>query len=405
MQSSSPCINIPTVSADSLPLLLSFWREHLHTHILPFWKQHAIDPDGGLNTCIRDDGKLISRDKWLWSQWRAVWVFSRLYRLHGQDPQWLELAEYIGNFSLRHGWDEDFGGWRLLVDADGREIEGCKSIYVDAFAIYALTEWHLATGKESLLAPLHRTAERVLLRLEQPHEHIPHYPYPIPEGSRVHGIPMMFSYKLGLAAHHLGHQHYAEASQALSDEVWNDYYVPESGFMLERVSASQTPLSPPLGTAVVPGHVIEDMWFQMELSRLFHHEERLDLCCQTIRRHLEAGWDEQHGGIFLAIDAGGHKDIAWSYADYKLWWPHTEALVALLAAYEHTRQDWCLEWYQRVFEYTLNHYPNEQHGEWTQRLDCLGKPSNEIVALPVKDPFHLPRAAMTQIELLERLCN
>ena len=33
-------------------------------------------------------------------------------------------------------------------------------------------------------------------------------------------------------------------------------------------------------------------------------------------------------------------------------------------------------------------------GEWRQRLDRAGQPVTELIALPVKDPFHLPRAAL-----------
>ena len=36
---------------------------------------------GGLFTCSRDDGSLISTHKYLWSQCRAVWTFAALYNL------------------------------------------------------------------------------------------------------------------------------------------------------------------------------------------------------------------------------------------------------------------------------------------------------------------------------------
>jgi N-acylglucosamine 2-epimerase len=49
-------------------------------------------------------------------------------------------------------------------------------------------------------------------------------------------------------------------------------------------------------------------------------------------------------------------------------------------------------------EYTWSHYPVTS-GEWTQWLDRYGRPTG-TAALPVKDPFHLPRALITLIELL-----
>ena len=54
-------------------------RSHLFEHVLPFWEPHAREAADGLSTCVSDTGAVLSTDKWLWSQWRAVWVFSRIY--------------------------------------------------------------------------------------------------------------------------------------------------------------------------------------------------------------------------------------------------------------------------------------------------------------------------------------
>ena len=44
-----------------------------------------------------------------------------------------------------------------------------------------------------------------------------------------------------------------------------------------------------------------------------------------------------------------------------------------------------------------------QNGEWRQKLNRDLTPMTTVVALPVKDPFHLPRSLILQIELLEGL--
>ena len=39
--------------------ILEFYKHHLHQKILPFWLNHCIDhKNGGINNCVRDDGKL-----------------------------------------------------------------------------------------------------------------------------------------------------------------------------------------------------------------------------------------------------------------------------------------------------------------------------------------------------------
>ena len=88
-----------------------------------------------------DEGVLISRDKWLWSQWRAVWVFSKLHRgLKPSGTAWLDAAEHIASFALKYGWDEKAGAWQSVLSAEGAVLQGSDSIYVDGFAIYGLVD-------------------------------------------------------------------------------------------------------------------------------------------------------------------------------------------------------------------------------------------------------------------------
>jgi N-acylglucosamine 2-epimerase len=395
-----------TAPSADLAALRTDLLNHLTNDIVPFWTRHALDPEGGINTCIADDGTLISREKWLWSQWRAVWVFSKLHRgLKPSHSVWLDAAKQIASFALKYGWDESAGSWRSLVTAEGEVIGGSDSIYVDGFAIYGLVELALATGQESYLVWARKTADRVLARLEAPHDQIPHFPYPVPAGARVHGIPMMFALVLWELGQVCDDDRYRAAAFRLQNEVFEQFYRPEYDLVVERIAAdgSLYPGSP--GSAVVPGHVIEDMWFQIHIARERGDTARIAEACRLIRRHLEIGWDADPaygGGILLAVDAKGGPEIGWKFADSKLWWPQTETLYALLLAYEHTRESWCLEWYDRVHRYAFAHYPSP-HGEWTQRLKRDGSAMNEVVALPVKDPFHLPRALYYCVETLDRL--
>ena len=372
---------------------------------MPFWLAHAVDQAGGLNTCLRDDGSLISPDKWLWSQWRAVWVFSRLYLDIEPDRKWLDLARHVYDFARRFGWDDDNAGWRLLLDEQGNVKLGCESIYVDAFAIYGLTSLAQAMDQDEPIDLARRTADSVLRRLRAPHDQIPHFPYPIPPGARVHGLPMMFSLVLWELGRLINEPRYIDASAEMSDEVFNRFYRPDRDLVLERIAADGAEYPPPLGTAVVPGHVIEGMWFQIHIARDRGDRRRIEEACRLIRRHIELGWDNEFGGILHAIDADGRKDVAWPFPDAKIWWPHTEALYALLLAHEYTGQPWAMEWFEKVYDYSFSRYPLPECGEWRQKLDRLGRPITDVVALPVKDPFHLPRALILSILALQRLCR
>ncbi len=393
--------------SDSLNNKLTQLRQFLHTHllesVLPFWLQHAVDEDGGLNTCIQDDGTIINRDKYLWSQWRAVWVFSKLYNQIEKKSEWLDLAKQIAQFSMLHGWDEDFEGWRLKIAYDGRELQGCESIYVDAFAIYGLTELYKATGREDILSMDRKTADNVLRHMQSSDDLIPQAPYPVPPGIRVHGMPMAFSlvfWELGVL---LNEPRYQDAALAMSDDIFEHFVSSDRGLLLERIAVDNSEYPSPLGTTVVPGHVIEDMWFQIHIARETGNKKRIQEACHLMKRHVELGWDDIHGGLLLAVDADGGDEVAWDYHDAKLWWTHTEALYGLLLAFEQTGDIEFLDWYDRIHEYSFAHFPMKEHGEWTQKLNRDGTPLDAVVAFPVKDPFHLPRALIYCLEVLDRL--
>ncbi len=378
---------------------------HLLESVIPFWMRHAIDPTGGLNTCLRDDGTLVSRDKWLWSQWRAVWMFSALYNRVGQRTQWLDVARQICDFAQRHGWDDRVGGWVLRVSGDGEVLDGCDSIYVDAFAIYGLTQLAIATGEDAPADLARRTADSVLRRLKQPHDQIPHFPYPVPAGARVHGLPMIFSLVLWELGELLYEQRYRNAALAMQRDIFDHFYRAERDVILERIAGDNGEYPAPQGTTVIPGHVIEGMWFQIHIARARGDAARIGEATRLIRRHCELGWDDEHGGLVHAIDADGG-EVAWPVPDAKIWWPHTEALYALLLAHEQCGEDWCLDWYRKVHDYAFGVYPVAEHGEWRQKLDRHGRPLPiDSVALPVKDPFHLPRALIYCLEVLDRLCG
>ena len=387
-----------------LSQVLPMLQRHLLEEIIPFWERVGPDPEGGFCTCLSDNGTLINRDKIIWGQWRAAWVFARLYNSFGQEPRWLALAENIAEFVLKYGWDESAPGWRLRLAQDGRVLDGCDSIYSDGFAMYALGELYKATGNPLYETWARRTADAVIERLKQPHDTIPHAPYPVPRGARVHGIPMLLSLKFQELGDLLDESRYRETARSLQDEIFNCFYRPEWDLIVERISADGSLFPSAEGRAVVPGHVIEDMWFQIHVARSLGRPERIAQAVEMIRRHLEFGWDEKcGGGLLLARDAEGKTPVAWGFADFKLWWPQTEASYACLLAWQETGAEWALEWYRKIWNYCMENYYMPEIGEWRQKLTRDHQPFDAPVTFPVKDPFHLPRSLMLQIELLRNI--
>lgn len=371
---------------------------HLLDDVVPFWTRHAIDDAGGINSCIRDNGTLISRDKFMWSQLRAIWTFSALYNHIEPRQEWLDIANQIFRFCARHGRDEE-GRWIYRLTSNGQPLEGATSIFTDSFAILGACELYRATGDGAALKLAMETYDNVTRRLAVPGEY-PVAPYVIPDGLEAHAISMAFS----LPFHELAMITHDESVRATALKhglkIIDRFRKPDLKAVLEYVRPDGTPDDSPAARTVLPGHAIESMWFQIHQFRHLDMTDRVAQCVECIRWHMELGWDEQFGGLLLGIDVEGKSPVCWKFHDAKLWWPQTEALYALLLAHSICREDWCLRWYWRLHEVAFRHYPVPTHGEWRQRLDRQFKPFDSVVALPVKDPFHLPRALIYMIKLL-----
>ena len=62
------------------------------------------------------------------------------------------MAKRAYGNALKNLFDEEIGGTYWLVNADGSPADTKKQIYSQAFFIYALTEYHMASGNEEALA-------------------------------------------------------------------------------------------------------------------------------------------------------------------------------------------------------------------------------------------------------------
>jgi len=377
---------------------LTLYRETLRNDVAPFWMRHGRDFEfGGISNIVDDQGKVLSHDKYLWSQGRALWTFSALYNRIEKRPEWLDFARQIYEYLARHGRDEN-GKWMYLLDSQGNVLERDTSIYVDGFVFNGLGEYYAASGNEAALGLALSTAANVAKRLAKPGSY-QIAPYEIPAEMKTHGIAMIFSfffYNLGEIANNAGLK---ELGLAFAEEILRDFYQSDRNVILEFVNSDGSFSNTPAGRTCVPGHVLEGLWFLIDIFERCGRNERIPQCCDLIKRHVELAWDAKQGGLILALDIQHQIPMYWKQDNCKPWWVQVEALVATAYAYKHTKENWCVEWHQRIQQFAFDHYPVAT-GEWRQWLDHAGNPM-ESAALPVKDPFHLPRGLMYLIHLLE----
>ena len=379
--------------------IIAAYYQKYHTtlveKVMPFWLKYAIDESGALNNCLAEDGTVLSKDRYIWSQGRALWTFSALYNRVEQKQEYLDVAHGLFGYLKGTGRSAD-GKWNYLFDGDGNQLEDDISIYVDGFVLAGMTEYYLATGNEEAKQIALETYENTKKRIATPGSYRV-APYEIPEGTKTHGVNMIFTYFYYCLGKALGREDIIAEGIRLGNEVLEQFYVAEKDAILEFVTLDGQFLDTPEGRSCVPGHAVECMWFLISIFEETGEQDKILKCCRLIRRHIELAWDAEKGGMFLAQDIDGKEPVFWRKPDYKPWWVQLEALVATAYAYKYTHDEWFARKHAELFDFTFAHYPTP-YGDFYNWLDKDGQ-IGESAALPVKDPFHLPRALMQLREL------
>jgi N-acylglucosamine 2-epimerase len=417
-------------------VLVAFYTRHLREVLLPFWLNRSIDEEyGGFFTCFDNDGRrMLSTDKFTWSQGRMVWLWAKLAGMSLFSPaerqRFLALAQSGAEFLMKHCLLPN-GNCTFLMTRDGaakQQAPGMpldSSVYADCFVVLGLARYAATSGERSALDLALRLYRSVTRRVESGSYNSE--PYPLPAGYKPHGIPMILlntAQELAVGLDALAAPE-AGAVKMAADERLRQVmaFADANGALHEYVTSNgQLDSVTLLGRHVNPGHTIEDMWFVMDQARLSGDtasaETTIAWAAAAIKRAFEIGWDGDFGGLLHFADQDGgqpHGSMAgmenikvaqqaahdWGN---KLWWVHSEALYSTLLAFSLTGDEKLLDLYRQVSSYTFTTFPNPdaEIGEWIQIRDRQGKPEQKIVALPVKDPFHIIRNVALIIELLQQ---
>ena len=130
--------------------LISEIRRELTDHIVPFWTGLRDDERGGyIGQVDFDLTRRPDAPKGCILNSRILWFFSEAY-LTLDDPKLLSEADHAYEMLCRM-IDKEHGGVYWALNADGTVFDGTKHTYNQAFAIYALSAYARASGKEEAL--------------------------------------------------------------------------------------------------------------------------------------------------------------------------------------------------------------------------------------------------------------
>jgi N-acylglucosamine 2-epimerase len=384
-------------------------RELLES-VTPFWLRHSLDREhGGYFTCLDREGRVYDTRKYIWLQGRAVWMFSRLYRTVAPEREWLEAAALGERFLREHARDAR-GRYYFSLTREGRPAAFQRKPYAAVFAMAGLLEYARATDDERMLAEAIELFSRIEEWIADPALlDRPSLDASTPADGRA-GVTQISKLSDVMVTIQL----LLELIDAAPDPRWDDrlreltaaamrHYEPAHRVFLEHArSDGQFVFDTPDARLVNPGHSIEMAWFLLLVLRRHPDAALQARVLHALESTLEFGWDREHGGLFYFMDIEGRPPLPLE-SSMKLWWPHTEAIYAIILAYAATGEAKWLEWLSRLDAYTFDHFSDPAYGEWFGYCDRQGQPTNPCKGNNYKGFYHVPRCLLFSVQALDAI--
>ena len=375
--------------------LLNFYEKELDD-TLNFWYQYGYDKvNGGFYTCLERNGNVYDTDKAVWAQGRGLWVFARAYNFIKKDERYLKVALDAYNFIKNHCYDTDKRMF-FTVTGEGQSIQKRRYWFSESFAVVGSAELYRATNNVEYLNNARETFD-TLLKVKK--GTIKTEPKFNPES--VNCIALASPMILLITSQILREidvekaDYYNQIIEESIEEIKLHYH-PEIKAVLENVNPDGSLTSGSRGRLVNPGHSIEASWFLMNEAKYRNDDELMKLALNILNYSFDLGWDTKYGGLLYFVDVEGKPVQALEW-DMKLWWPHSEMLIAFLMAYRYTKDEKYLEQYKLVHEFTFKHFKDEKHGEWYGYLRRDNEISTDLKGNIFKGPFHIPRCELENI--------
>lgn len=406
-------------------------KANLEKGILPFWSEKGIDRKYGgyILNFDRDGNALGDSEKMLVTQTRMIWGFSALYREY-KNPEYLEYARQGVDFLLKYFWDSEYGGWFWTVKPDGSPLDGAKMVYGQGFAIYALSEYVLASDDKKAK----EYAEKTFGLLQE-------YAADTLNGGYYENLERNWSRApFGEGAGDIKslniHMHLLEAFttlyactgleihkrklQEVIDLVLTKMAYLNIGCGFDQLGPefvrrpaisiprtwtqdreADSEIADPVDTTFY-GHNIELAWLLNRAGEVmgepYHRYDYVEK--QLLEHSLKYGYDYELGGVYYA---GPYDGPATKLE--KEWWENCEAMIGFLDAYEHLGDEKYLDVFAKTWEFCNAHMINHEVGEWYQLVDREGKVLAGCIGNAWKGIYHTGRAMLECKKRLEKLCD
>jgi cellobiose epimerase len=295
-----------------------------------------------------------------------------------------------------------------MLNYRGEPCDTKKRVYGQAFTVYALAEYYLATCKEEALNRATWLYE-VIERTSHDSKFGGYFEtyerdWSVASDQRLSEVDMDEKKSMNTHLHML--EAYATLTRGWSDEnlrqrlrelieiFLNHIISLKNHHLLLFFDEDWTPKS----SVISFGHDIEGSWLLCEAAGSYGDPQLLKRAREEAVRMAEAVYEEAidcDGGLLYEAE---HNEIMDSD---KHWWPQSEAVVGFLNAYQLSGQQRFHAAAERSWEFIEKYIVDREHGEWFWKVSRDGVPSNDKYKVDQwKCPYHNSR---TCFEVMERL--
>ena len=260
------------------------YEKELLENVVPFWLNHAQDREyGGFFTCLDRDGSVYDYNKYMWMQWRIVYMFAELYRSRfgAGNEEYLKIARDGFDFLYKHGRTED-GSYYFALNRQGVPSMAQYSIFSDCFAAMGAAALFAATGEERYRAEARSAMRSYIRRLDNPkgrwNKLLEGTPKRLSLGS------YMILANLGCVMKEcLGSDEFDGETDRAVRTVMKLFHNPELKVLFENVNPDGTfDLESCEGRFVNPGHGLESMWFVLQYAERINDKELIRQACDYV---------------------------------------------------------------------------------------------------------------------------
>jgi mannobiose 2-epimerase len=406
-------------------------ENHLVTELLPFWTTRMKDNiNGGFITHFDKDGKDTGEDeKSLIAQARCLYTISSAHCAGYGEGKYAGFARHGADFLINKMWDKEYDGFYWMMDRKGNVKIDKKIIYGHSFAMYALSEYTLATGDSrgieyagkvfdlikkycvdsmyggywemfhrdwTLCGPGSQGGDRKTLDV---HMHLMEAYTTLYEcsGKEVHrrklleDIDLLVNrfihpvYKTGMPQFF---KDWTVAPQIKFDIIWGWDRFSEEG---QKGNATDN---------TCYGHNAEFAWLLIHALKILNIDpDNYSSLLRIIFDHtINNGIDHEFGGVYVE---GPHSGGV--YDREKEFWQQAEVLIAMLDGVIMFGDEKYFDAYKNVHRFVFDKMINKGVGEWYPLLTRRGEPIWTHMGHSWKINYHTVRSMIQSIQRLDKI--